>query len=68
MMDWVRACPYDEDLEVDRLVVVLERMGIRLPREEKSLLTNFMGEQLCEVMTVDDFRKIVEENGLMLED
>jgi hypothetical protein len=68
MMDWIRACPYDDDLEIDRMVVVLERMGLKLPREENNLLTNFMGDHLSELMTLDDFRNILEQNGLELDE
>jgi hypothetical protein len=32
LIDWLRAYPYDENLEIDRLVCILEKIGIKLPR------------------------------------
>lgn len=33
MNDWLRAYPYDEELEIERLVNVMEKLGVKLPRD-----------------------------------
>ena len=69
LTDCINSVPYRESaskntLRLDDLVEGLEKMGIKLQADEKSVFLNFCSESMSELASVDEIIKVAQSSGI----
>jgi hypothetical protein len=64
--DWLLCLKYGDKFNMEELLLIGERMGMNLDREETNLLLNFIANDLSPNFTISEFRKECSKAGIRL--